>query len=159
MKREEEIGRELTEKGLTVAVAESCTGGLIANRITDVPGASAYFVAGFVTYSNRMKEKILAVPPGIIDEKGAVSEETARRMAEGARTVAATNVGLAVTGIAGPSGGTKEKPVGLVYMGLATEKGTWVRRCRFSGDRAAIKGQTSEEALAFILDYLEGRIE
>jgi PncC family amidohydrolase len=158
MKKEEEVGRALIDRGLTIAVAESCTGGLISSRITDVPGSSGYFEAGFVTYSNSMKEKMLGVPMEIIEEKGAVSEETARSMAEGARRKALTSVGLAVTGIAGPSGGTEKKPVGLVYLGLAAEEGTWVRKCLFTGDRDSIKGRASEEALCFALDYLEERL-
>ena len=158
MKKEEEVGGGLAKRRLTIAVAESCTGGLIANRITDVPGASDYFLAGFVTYANSAKETILAVGPEIVAKKGAVSEEAAQAMAQGARKVAQSDLGLAVTGIAGPGGGTQEKPVGLVYIALAAQEGAWVRRFRFHGDRLRIKEQAAEGALGLLAEYLDGRV-
>ena len=158
MKKEEEVGEALAKRRLTIAVAESCTGGLIASRITDVPGASDYFLAGFVTYANSAKETILAVSPEIIAKKGAVSEEVAQAMAQGARKAAQSDLGLAVTGIAGPGGGTQEKPVGLVYIALAAQEGDWVRRFRFHGDRLRIKEQTAEGALGLLAEYLDGRV-
>ena len=109
----------LTEKKLTIAVAESCTGGLITNRLTDVSGSSDYLERGLVTYSNAAKISMLGVPAEIIEKHGAVSEETARLMAEGVRKLAGTDLGLSSTGIAGPTGGSKEKPVGTVYIALA----------------------------------------
>jgi nicotinamide-nucleotide amidase len=154
---EERLGELLRAKGLTVAVAESCTGGLIASRITDIAGASDYFLAGLVTYSNAAKASFLHVPEAILAAKGAVSAETAGKMAEGVRGAAGADIGLSVTGIAGPGGGTPEKPVGTVYMGLAAKDGVYVRHYALAGDRLSIKRQSADRALAFALDYLEGR--
>lgn len=155
---EEKIGNLLLQQKKSIAVAESCTGGLVAHRITNVPGASGYFETGFVTYSNKAKEHFLSVPEAIIKAKGAVSEEVAQSMAEGVRKAAGVDIGLAITGIAGPGGGTPEKPVGTVYIALAAPDGTSVRRFSFQGGRTEIKLKTSEAALSLILDYLEGRL-
>ncbi len=155
---EEKIGSMLMQRQKKIAVAESCTGGLVAHRITNVQGASVYFEAGLVTYSNKAKEDFLSVPGAVIRAKGAVSDEVARSMAEGVRKAAGVDIGLAITGIAGPGGGTDEKPVGTVYIALAVPDGTFVRKFSFQGDRAEVKLQTSEEALLFILDHLEGRL-
>jgi PncC family amidohydrolase len=159
MELEKQIGKLLREKGLAIATAESCTGGLIANRITNVSGASDYFEAGFVTYSNRAKTAFLAVPEDVVKKRGAVSPEVARLMAAGVKKVTGASLGLAVTGIAGPTGGTEEKPVGTVYIGISTGFGTFVRHFLFSGTRRKIKSLTSEAALTFVLDYLEGRVQ
>jgi PncC family amidohydrolase len=156
MNLEEKLNPILSQKRLTVALAESCTGGLISSRITDVAGSSDYFMAGFVTYSNKAKEDVLQVPAGVLEEKGAVSAETAAKMAEGARAVAQVDIALAVTGIAGPGGGSAEKPVGTVYLALAADKKTIVRKRHFTGSRLEIKRQTADEALTLLLDYLEG---
>ena len=129
------IAHTLTEKELTLAVAESCTGGLIMDRITDIPGSSAYLERGFVTYSNRSKTELLGVPEAVIDTYGAVSEETARLMAEGARIKSGTALGLATTGIAGPGGGSEQKPVGTVYIALADGVQTICRHYAFRWDR------------------------
>lgn len=153
---EQEIGELLRTRGLTVATAESCTGGLIASRITGTPGASSYFETGFVTYSNDAKEKFLDVPPAILREHGAVSEPVARRMAEGARKRAASEIGIAVTGIAGPSGGSPDKPVGTVFIALAAGEGTIVRRFVFSGGRVEIREKAADEAFRMLLEYLRG---
>jgi PncC family amidohydrolase len=158
MSHEERLNRLLTLKGLTIAVAESCTGGLISSRITDVAGASVYFQAGLVTYSNETKEALLSVPRDLLIAKGAVSAEVAARMAEGVRHAAEADIGLSVTGIAGPGGGTSDKPVGTVYMGLAAVGVSLVRQHKFAGDRSAIKRQTADEALKFVLDYLGGQV-
>lgn len=158
MKPEEMLNLVLSQKGLKIAVAESCSGGLISSRITDVAGSSDYFEAGLITYSNRAKEQFLSVPAGLIARKGAVSEEVARKMAEGVRRATGADIGLSVTGIAGPSGGTPEKPVGTVYMALSAERGTFARKHVFSGGRRAIKRQTADEALGFALRYLEGDV-
>jgi PncC family amidohydrolase len=157
MTSEERLGAVLKEKGMRIAVAESCTGGLIGSRITDVPGSSDYFEAGMVTYSNGAKERFLAVPPEMIAAKGSVSPEVAEAMARGVRTATGVDIGVAVTGIAGPSGGSPEKPVGLVYIGLSTAETTITRKHRFEGDRSAVRQQTSEEALKLVLEVLEGR--
>lgn len=144
---EDLVGRRLTERGLTLAVAESCTGGLIGHRLTGVPGASDYFLGGVVSYSNAAKQDLLRVPPEVLAQKGAVSPETARDMARGVRETFHADVGLAVTGIAGPSGGSPAKPVGTVYIGLATPEGEDVWHYQFYGNRAEIKILTAETAL------------
>jgi nicotinamide-nucleotide amidase len=158
MSLEEKLKAILTENHRTIALAESCTGGLIASRITDVAGASDYFEAGVVSYSNKAKERFLGVPEDLLALKGAVSAETAERMAEGVRQAARVDIGLSVTGIAGPGGGSPEKPIGTVFMGLAAEGKTIVRRHQFSGDRRAIKEQTADHALGLLVDFLEGRV-
>ena len=155
---EARIGRILRERRMKIAVAESCTGGHIANRITNIQGASDYFDLGFVTYSNDSKELYLVVPEEVIAEKGAVSSEVAKAMAEGLRETTEADIALSVTGVAGPGGGSPEKPVGTVFVGLASKDGTYVNKFLFSGDRISIKEQTSEEALKLVLDYLEGRL-
>jgi nicotinamide-nucleotide amidase len=141
------VGRYLKKSGLTLAVAESCTGGLIGHRLTDVPGASDYFLGGVVSYSNEAKQDLLRVPAAVLAQHGAVSPETARDMARGVREVFSADVGLAVTGIAGPSGGSPLKPVGTVYIGLATAEGEDVWHYQFHGNRAEIKTLTAETAL------------
>jgi nicotinamide-nucleotide amidase len=144
---EELVGRELKARGLTLAVAESCTGGLIGDRLTNVPGSSDYFLGGVVSYSNAAKQDLLRVPAEILAATGAVSPETAREMAQGVRETFHAALGLAVTGIAGPSGGSIEKPVGTVYIGLATGEGADVWHYKFSGTRTQIKTLTAETAL------------
>jgi nicotinamide-nucleotide amidase len=144
---EELVGRRLHELRLTLAVAESCTGGLIGHRLTNVPGSSDYFLGGVVSYSNEAKQDLLRVPADVLAQTGAVSPETARDMARGVRDVFHAAIGLAVTGIAGPSGGTTEKPVGTVYIGLATPQGEDVWHYHFRGNRTEIKTLTAETAL------------
>ncbi len=151
---EKNVAHLLTKKGKTIAAAESCTGGLISDRLTDVPGSSGYFVAGIVTYSNEAKVNLLGVDQDIIKEKGAVSAEVAEQMAEGIKTSQGTHIGLAVTGIAGPGGGSEEKPIGTVHIALSTETETKNRSFHFSGDRKEVKKQTSEKALELIIEYL-----
>jgi nicotinamide-nucleotide amidase len=144
---ENTVGRLLIEKKLTLAVAESCTGGLIGHRITGVPGSSEYFLEGAVTYSNAAKAARLGVPVEMLKRFGAVSEETARTMAEGIRRSAAANIGLAVTGIAGPGGGSGEKPVGLTFIALADAAGTVCERFIFHQDRRRNKERAAQAAL------------
>ncbi|HEX2211305.1 MAG TPA: competence/damage-inducible protein A [Longimicrobium sp.] len=145
---EETVGRLLRGAGLTLAVAESCTGGRIGDRITDVPGSSAYFLLGTATYSNEAKMSLLGVREATLAEHGAVSTQTAEEMADGVRRVAGADVGLSTTGIAGPAGGTEEKPVGTVCIGLAWEGGTWSRRYDLGGrEREWIKATTAQIAL------------
>jgi len=141
------IVRLLTQRKKTLALAESCTGGHIANRITNVPGASAVLLAGLVTYSNAAKEKFLGVRADTLARHGAVSEPVAREMAEGARQQAGADYALSVTGIAGPSGGTPEKPVGTVFIGLASPSGTVVERSFNPFDRETFKQVTAQQAL------------
>jgi len=144
---EEVVGRQLTMKGFTLAVAESCTGGLIAQRLTNVPGSSRYFVEGVVTYSNESKTRLLAVDKKLIREFGAVSQQVARDMARGVRHKAKSDFGLSVTGIAGPGGGTAEKPVGLVFIALADDAHTEHKRLMIPGDRELIRWRASQAAL------------
>ena len=152
---EEIVAAELTDKKLTIAVAESCTGGLIADRLTDVPGSSVYFERGLVTYSNEAKISMLGVEAGIIAAHGAVSEETARLMAEGVRKLAGTNLGLSSTGIAGPAGGSKEKPVGTVYLALSDGVRTICRHYAYRWDRKRNKMVSTEAALMMLKNYLQ----
>lgn len=147
---EETVGKLLKEKGLRIAVAESCTGGLIAHRLTNISGSTAYFERGVVTYSNQAKVDILHVPEELIRNFGAVSEEVARAMAEGVRAISKTDIGLSVTGIAGPTGGTPEKPVGLVYIGLSDASGTVVKKHDFPDERVRFKDRTSQAALELV---------
>jgi nicotinamide-nucleotide amidase len=142
------VVRLLTERGATVAVAESCTGGLLANRFTNVPGASAVFLEGNVTYSNAAKTRTLGVPVELLNRVGAVSKEVAQAMAEGARARAGATYALSTTGIAGPDGGTPEKPVGTVFVGLASADGpSQVEKLFFPTDRATFKQMVTEAAL------------
>jgi len=151
---EEEVGRLLEERGLSLGLAESCTGGMIAARITDVPGSSAYFAGGVVAYDNRVKEGVLGVPAIELNQFGAVSDQVARSMAAGVRKLLKTDIGLAVTGVAGPGGGTPGKPVGLVYIALAGHRGTTAREFRLAGSRAEIRTVTVHEALTMLLREL-----
>ena len=140
----------LRERGLRLALAESCTGGLAAARLTSVPGASHFLERGFVTYSNAAKSELLGVAPGLIAEHGAVSEPVARAMAEGALQRAGVEVGAAVTGVAGPDGGTAEKPVGTVYLALAGALGPRLRRAHFPGDRERVRQQSVQALLEML---------
>lgn len=151
---DKEIGEKLSQRGWTLAVAESCTGGLLGHRITNVSGSSDYFEGGVISYSNEAKERILGVPHETLVEHGAVSRETALAMASGVRRLLHTDIGVSVTGIAGPTGGTPEKPVGLVYIGLAAEGAELCEEHVWNGDRVANKEQSAEAALHLILDYL-----
>ena len=144
---EEVVGLRLAVNGFTLACAESCTGGLVAHRLTEVPGSSNYFMEGVVTYSNEAKTRLLGVPAELIERHGAVSAEVAEAMAEGVKRRAATDFGLSVTGIAGPGGGTTEKPVGLVYISLADDAHTEHRRIMLPGDRHLIRWRASQAAL------------
>jgi nicotinamide-nucleotide amidase len=150
------LAQALTEKRLTVAVAESCTGGLITDRLTDVPGSSAFLERGVVVYSNAAKMALLGVPEAVIAAHGAVSAETARPMAEGIRRLAGTDLGLAVTGIAGPSGGTEDKPVGTLFIALADGNRTFCRRHSLRWDRRRNKIAAAHTALLTLLRYVSG---
>jgi nicotinamide-nucleotide amidase len=144
----------LIMRGSTIAVAESCTGGLVANRLTDVPGSSAYFERGIIAYSNQAKREVLKVPKRTLDRFGAVSRETATAMAEGVRKISGTNLGLSTTGIAGPTGATVEKPVGLAFIGLAHRGGSFAHRFLFGQDRRANKECCLMAALNLVRQYL-----
>ena len=141
------VGDLLRERHFTVAIAESCTGGLLTSRLTDVPGSSAYVERGFVCYSNRSKIELLGVPDAMLTEHGAVSDPVAQAMAEGARARAGTNVGIGITGVAGPDGGTPAKPVGTVSIAVVVDGETRVRTFQFVGGREQVKFQASQAAL------------
>jgi nicotinamide-nucleotide amidase len=145
------------EKGLTLSLAESCSGGLVAKRITDIPGCSAYFLEGAVTYSNAAKIRILGVSPQLLEEKGAVSSEVALAMARGMRRLSGSDIGLAVTGVAGPAGGSGEKPLGTVFIALASHAGCQTKGYRFFGDREKIRTMASFMALNWMRRHLLSR--
>jgi PncC family amidohydrolase len=148
------IGEGLQELRLTVSVAESCTGGLVGSRLTDVAGSSMYFLGGIIAYSNDAKVKLLAVRRETLATRGAVSEETAREMAEGVRKSFGTDIGLAVTGIAGPGGATKDKPVGLMWLALSAKEGIQTRLIRLTGDRLQNKAAGAEQLLSLLEEYI-----
>lgn len=156
---EETVVRMLRENNKSISCAESCTGGLLSAKITSVSGASQIFNRGIVSYSNVAKMENLHVPKEVLDEHGAVSRETAQYMAEGVRKVANTDIGVSITGIAGPTGGTKEKPVGLVYIALSTEGKTVVRETRLDGDRDKIRELTCKNVLDLIRLEIMGKLE
>lgn len=151
---EEIVGRLLSQKKLTLAIAESCTGGLVANRITNVPGSSNYFERGVVSYSNESKIEVLGVPRELIESVGAVSSEVVEAMAVGIRKLAHSDIGIAISGIAGPGGGTEIKPVGMVFIGISHEKGISSQRFQFRGTREEIKLISSEAALDRIRKFI-----
>ncbi|HMZ08681.1 MAG TPA: CinA family protein [Anaerolineales bacterium] len=153
------IGNILLEQHHTLSTAESCTGGLVSDRITDIPGSSAYFLGGVVAYSYEAKAKLLKVSWDTLNTKGAVSHETVLEMARGAREAMGSDIAVSVSGIAGPGGGTAEKPVGTTWLGLVTPQGEWTRHFIWDGDREQNKYHSSEAALQFILDYLEGNLK
>jgi nicotinamide-nucleotide amidase len=150
---EEVVARALTENRATIAVAESCTGGLLAERLTNIPGSSVYFLGGVVCYSNELKSALVDVPAELIESKGAVSPEVALALADGIRKRTGATIGVGVTGIAGPGGGTPEKPVGLVHIGIADERGPRERRFQFPGDRERIRMHASQTALDSVRRY------
>ena len=150
------VGHMLAERGLTISVAESCTGGLIGHKLTNVPGSSKYFQGGVLSYSNESKVDLLRVSPQTLEAHGAVSGRTAREMARGIKERIKTDLGVAVTGIAGPDGGTKEKPVGTVHIGLASRKDIFSRRYRFWGNREQVKLNTAMMALDWVRRHLNG---
>jgi PncC family amidohydrolase len=151
------VSDELKKHHLTLATAESCTGGLLAHLLTNISGSSEYFERGVISYSNRSKIELLGVPEKLLTNFGAVSEQVARAMAEGIRKRAKVDLGVSTTGVAGPTGGTKDKPVGLVYAGIATHNDVVVKRFLFSGDRLQNKEQACDAALSFLLETLMNR--
>ena len=148
------VGQMLCAKGYTISCAESCTGGLLTSTLTDVPGSSAYVMGSVVSYSNDVKSRILHVAEETLAAHGAVSPETARAMAEGVRNLMQTDVGVGITGIAGPGGGSPEKPVGLVYIAVSTPGKTSVEKNVFSGVRAEIKRAAVNKALAMVQEMI-----
>ncbi len=155
MELKKKLGELLKERELTIAVAESCTGGLLGNLITDVPGSSAYFRGGIIAYQNDVKEKLLDVPTSAVITVGAVSEEVARAMAHGVRKLLESDIGVGITGIAGPGGGTPNKPVGLVYIAVEGPHGAECRRFMWDGDRLENKYRSASAAIELVTTLLE----
>jgi PncC family amidohydrolase len=154
MKIEKLIGDLLRNRGWTLSIAESCTGGLVCDRITDVSGSSDYFMGGMVNYSNESKSKHLGVPSNDIKKYGAVSPQVARKMAQGVRKTFNTTFGLSTTGVAGPTGGTRRSPVGRVFIGIAKGNRTWVKKLDLKGRRREIKRGATEKGLQFFYEKL-----
>lgn len=149
-----DIGQRLRERGWQLAVAESCTGGLASHYITNIPGASTYFLGGIIAYAYHEKVRLLQVSWDTLEEHGAVSKATVIEMAQGVRQSMGTDIGLSISGIAGPSGGTPDKPVGTVWFGLSTREGQWAKHFHTDGDRMANKRQFALHALAFVREHL-----
>jgi nicotinamide-nucleotide amidase len=156
-KLEQVVAALLTKRGLTIAAAESCTGGLVADRLTDVPGSSAYVLLGVVAYANEAKERVLGIPGGLIREHGAVSGPVAAAMAEGVRSLAGADIGIATTGIAGPGGATPGKPLGLMFQSLSHAGGTITKKLQFGEERRINKERMSQSVLDMVRAHLEGR--
>lgn len=156
---EAQVGKLLLEKNLTIACAESCTGGLVMHRLTNIAGCSTYFVGGTVAYSNQIKHSVLGIQENTLNVFGAVSEQVATAMARGARAVYGADIAIGVTGIAGPGGGTAEKPVGLTYIGLTTPQMSIVQRFEWTEDRITNKELSATTALKMVLNYLENQHE
>ncbi|MCE4061690.1 CinA family protein [Pandoraea sputorum] len=149
------IGNRLRDERLLLATAESCTGGLVAAAITDISGSSNWFERGFVTYSNQAKSEMIGVPPELIDKHGAVSEPVARAMAEGALLNSRAQISLSITGVAGPGGGTADKPVGMVCFGWSNRITTIVETKHFKGDRTQVRSQAAQYALRGVIELLD----
>ena len=156
LRLEELAGELLARRGSTVAVAESCTGGLLGDMLTDVPGSSTYFLGGVIAYHDDLKIGLLGVPPAVITEHGAVSEECALLMARGIRSATGADFGISITGIAGPTGGTPAKPVGTVFVGLAGRDVERVEHFKWDGDRRENKRRSAQAALQMLVGYLSG---
>lgn len=155
MKRIEYIATELTTRKQTITCAESCTGGLLCAALTEIPGSSAFFDRGFVTYSNQAKQQLLNVNASTLRHYGAVSEETVREMALGALIATKCDYALSISGIAGPDGGSDNKPIGTVWFGFATKQRIWAKQYCFDGDRNQIRQQAVQYALAILEHYLK----
>ena len=154
MRLEQDIGNLLRQKGLTLGVVESASGGLVSHRISNIPGSSDYFKGSVTAYSNEVKSKVVGVSEDTINQYGAVSPQVAEEMAEGGKKILGADICLADTGIAGPSGATPEKPVGLFYIGLSHGESTYSQKHVFSGDREQNKQSAAEAALSWLKDYL-----
>ena len=151
------IGKLLRQRALKLSTAESCSGGRLADHITDIPGSSDYFVGGVVAYAYEAKVALLNVSWGTLRQYGAVSREIVLEMARGVRSVLGADIGVSLSGIAGPSGGTPDKPVGTTWIGLSARDGDWARKFVWGGDRRANKESSAQAALQFVLDYLNGK--
>jgi len=156
---EKKVGEKLREKGLSLGIAESCTGGLISHRITNIPGSSTYYIGGIAAYAYNAKVRLLKVKWETLEAHGAVSDATVSEMAIGVRRALAADIGISVSGIAGPAGGTAEKPVGLVYFGLSCSQGTWTTHQIFKGSRIKVKEQAADFALNYLKDFLDRKMD
>jgi PncC family amidohydrolase len=154
-----QVGEALREHGLRLSLAESCTGGLVGHRVTNVPGSSTYYMGSVTAYAYEAKVRLLGVKWETLEAHGAVSAETVSEMALGVRRALAADMGVSISGIAGPGGGTPEKPVGLVYFGLSTAKGIWTTFQNFKGKRVQVKEQAADFALQYILNNLRGEFD
>ncbi len=151
------LGRLLLKKNLSLSICESCTGGMLGAIITSIPGSSEYFKGGIIAYSNEIKNKIVGVKASTLKKFGAVSKETAKEMAQGVKNLIGSDIGISITGIAGPGGGTKTKPVGLVYIGMAKGKKVKVEKNIFSGNRQQIRKKACINALKLTIQIIEGK--
>jgi|CXWL01.1.fsa_nt_gi PncC family amidohydrolase len=156
MQLEKKIARQLIATGKTISIAESCTGGLLTNRLTNIPGSSAFLLAGIISYSNTSKTKLLRIPPSLIQKKGAVSSSVAGLMAKNVRKLFDTDLSVAISGIAGPTGGSSQKPVGLVFIAVQSRKHLLVDRNLFKGSRIQIKKQAADRALELLFKIING---
>lgn len=155
---EEVIGDKLRARGLRLALAESCTGGLVGHRLTNIAGSSTYYMGSVTAYAYEAKVRLLGVSWQTLEKHGAVSAQTVTEMARGARRSLAADVAIAISGIAGPGGGMPGKPVGLVWIAVSAQDGTWARKYNFAGDRVRVKEQAAEEALKLGVEYLDGKL-
>ena len=152
------VGELLVQRGLTLAVAESCTGGLISHLITNVSGSSSYYLGGITSYANEAKMKLLEVSQETLEAHGAVSAETVLQMARGVRLALSADIGISTSGIAGPTGGSPDKPVGTTWIGFSAREGEEARHFLFHGDRLSIKEQAAQEALKLLVEHLSNSI-
>lgn len=158
MTLETQVGTLLRQRGLRLAAAESCTGGLVGHRITNIPGSSTYYLGSVTAYAYEAKVRLLGVKWETLEEHGAVSDPVVIEMADGVRRALAADIGISISGIAGPSGGTPEKPVGLVHFGLSSPVGVWATHQQFDGDRLAVKEQAADFILTYLINYLEEKL-
>ncbi len=150
------VGEQLRRRGQTLALAESCTGGLVSHLVTNVPGSSDYYLGGVTSYANDAKVSLLGVKPETLEQHGAVSEQTVLEMARGIRRVLGSDIGVSVSGIAGPTGGTPEKPVGTVWIGFSAPDAEFAHHYLWSGTRLEVKKQSARQALSLLFEYLQG---
>lgn len=152
-----DIAKMLVKKKQTLSVCESCTGGMLGEIITRVPGSSKYFLGGIIAYSDDIKRQVVGIKPGLLKKSGAVSPQVARAMAQGVRRIFKSDIGVSITGIAGPSGGSREKPIGLVYIGLAYKRNIFVKKFVLAGGRDRIRKRTCKEALSLVRCSIQSR--
>jgi len=154
MPLETKVAQRLIKSHKTLSIAESCSGGLLAHRLTNIPGSSKFFKLGIIAYSYESKQKLLKIPPVILKKYGAVSSQVVELLAQNVQDLSKTDFGIGITGIAGPAGATRRKPIGLVYIAISTKNEIFVKRCVFKGQRTAIKKQTADQALRLLLKQL-----